>query len=101
MALRERLIIRDANARASATEARAFASRMINHSRNAMRHAAALKQLLNQFSNEDLRTLSLDAQAKLFSLIRLHARAFEQETSSLHEELRPIFFPSSGNSAAQ
>src|SRR5260370_34057626 len=74
---------------------------MINRSRNAMRHAAALKQLLNQFSNEDLRTLSSDAQAKLFSLVRLHARPFEQETASLHEELRPIFFPSAEDAGGQ
>ncbi|HLA10873.1 MAG TPA: hypothetical protein VJ023_09790, partial [Pyrinomonadaceae bacterium] len=63
----------------------------------AMRHAAALKQLLNQFSVEDLRTLSPEARTKLFSLIRIHARAFEQETANLDEDLRPIFSAASGN----
>src|SRR5260370_39089297 len=75
-------------------EARAFAIRMVKRSHNAMRHAWALKRLLNQFSAEDLHSLSAEARAKWLSLIRAHATAFEQETRSLRQELQPVF-PSS------
>jgi len=92
---------KDLRTRFSDAEAHAFASRMISRSRKAMRHAAALKQLLNQFSVEDLRTLSPEARTKLFALIRIHARAFEQETSNLKEELRPIFLAGSGDAGGQ
>jgi len=91
----------DLRTRLSDAEAQAFGRRMITRSGKAMRHAAALKQLLNQFSVEDLRTLSPEARTKLFSLIRIHARAFEQETANLDEELRPIFSASSGNAGGQ
>ena len=84
----------DLRARFSDEEARAFAIRMVKRSHNAMRHAWALKRLLNQFSAEDLRGLNAEARAKWLSLIRAHAIAFEQETRSLRQELQPVFFPS-------
>jgi len=84
----------DLRARFSDEEARAFAIRMVNRSHNAMRHAWALKRLLNQFSVEDLHGLNAEARDKWLSLIRAHATAFEQETRSLRQELQPVFFPS-------
>jgi anti-sigma factor RsiW len=72
---------------------RQFAARMVNRSRQAMRHAYALKRLLGQFSLEDLRTLSPEARAKWLGLIRAHAHAYQQETETLRRELRPIFSP--------
>ncbi len=82
--------------RFSDEEARAFATRMVGRTREAMRHAWALKRLMSQFSAEELRTLAPEARAKWLSLIRDHARAFERETASLRQELQPIFSPGSG-----
>lgn len=73
---------------------RQFASRMINHSQQALFHASALKRLSDRFSDEQLRALDPDAHAKWLAIIRQHARAFQQETASLRQELRPVFFPS-------
>ena len=72
-------------------EARAFAARIVNHSHQAMRHAWALKRLVNQFSSEDLRTMNPEAHAQWLTLIRNHARSFEHETIDLRRELQPIF----------
>ncbi len=75
-------------------EARQFASRMVGRSHTAMRHAGALRRLLNQFSPEDLRHLSAEARSKWLALVQMHARAFEQETARLCLDLQPIFFQS-------
>lgn len=82
-------------------EVRRFASRMIGRSSQAMSHAAALKRLINQFSAEDLRTLTPEARATWLTLIRNHARAFQSETARLRQELRPIFFPAAPLDAPQ
>jgi len=77
----------------SEEEARRFADRVINRSHQAMRHAWALKRLLDQFSLEDLRTLNPEGRAKWLALLKGHARAFEQDTRALRLELQPVFFP--------
>jgi hypothetical protein len=73
---------------------RQFASRMINHSQQALFHASALKRLSDRFSDEQLRALDADAHGKWLAIIRQHARAFQQETAALRQELRPVFFAS-------
>ena len=80
---------------------RRFASRMINRSHEAMRHAGALKRLLNQFSPQDLRELDPEARAKWLALVRSHANAFQAETAALRQELQPIFFASAPSGASQ
>jgi RNA polymerase sigma factor (sigma-70 family) len=71
--------------------ANSFSVKMIGRSRGAMSHAGALKRLVNQFKPAELATLSPDARAKWLSLIRSHARAFQQETAALRQELSPVF----------
>lgn len=73
-------------------DVRRFASRVISRSSRAVSHAAALKRLINQLSAEDLRTLDPEARAKWLTLIRDHARAYQDETARLRQELQPIFF---------
>jgi len=73
---------------------RQYADRMVTRSERAMRHIYALKRLTNQFSAEELRSLSPEARDKWLSLVRSHARSFERETVTLRQELRPVFFPS-------
>jgi hypothetical protein len=75
-------------------QARQFAARMVSRSQRAMRHLYALKRLANQFSPEELRSLAPEAKAKWFSLVRSHARTYQQEVGALRQELRLVFFSS-------
>jgi hypothetical protein len=71
---------------------RRFAARMVSISNQGMDHLWATKRLLNQFSPEELRSLTPEARAKWLGLIRGHARSYRQSTQSLRRELQPIFF---------
>jgi len=78
---------------------RRFAARMVGLSNQAMDHLWAMKRLLNQFSPEESRALTLEARAKWLGLIRAHARSYQQSTQLLRRELQPVFFPSQSASA--
>jgi len=80
-------------------EARQFAARMVSRSQRAMRHLYAMKRLVNQFSAEELHSLGPEARAKWLALIRSHARVYQQEIAELRQELRPVFFPSTSETA--
>jgi len=73
-----------------------FANRAIVHARAALFRASALKRLTDRFSPDELRTLDPEARTKWLSMIREHARAFQNETALLRRELEPVF---SGSSA--
>ena len=77
-------------------EIRRFAERALGHSRQARRHALALRQIVERFSAEDLRTLDEAARRQWLALIAQHARALNQECAALRRELQPIFFPNAG-----
>jgi RNA polymerase sigma factor (sigma-70 family) len=77
-----------------------FAARIIGRSRNAMGRAGAMNRLVNQFTLAEIKTLSPDARAKWLALLRSHARAFEQETAALRQELTPIFGGESAGTSA-
>ena len=72
---------------------RQFASRVVSQSNQAMQHLGALRRLVNQFSAGQLRALTPDSRAKWLALVRVQARAYEQESSALRRDLKPIFFP--------
>jgi RNA polymerase sigma factor (sigma-70 family) len=72
-------------------EIQRFSSRVLNHSFQARRHALALKQIAERFSLEDLRSLDPPAMGKWQAMISQHARALQQETSSLRRELEQAF----------
>lgn len=74
---------------------REFSNRMIARSRQAMRHAFALKRLAEQFKDDQILALSSDARAKRLSMVREHAQEFERETRLLRTELEPVFASSS------
>ncbi len=82
-------------------QARRFADETVGDSQQAMRHAWALKRLLNQFSPEDIRSLSPEARAKWLALIHAQARAFEQGARRLREKIAPILFPSASGPDAR
>ena len=81
-------------------EARRFADRVMSRSRQARRHALALKQLAERFSLSDLQTLSESDHARWISLLREHAREFQRETEELSRELRQVFPAQAGEPAS-
>lgn len=70
---------------------RVFGEQMLNHSRQARRHALALKQIVERFSPEQVRTLSATARGQWHALVREHAKICQSELATLHLELQPIF----------
>ncbi len=72
-------------------EIRQFASQTLGHSRQALRHAIAMRRLAQRFSPEDLNALDRDARAKWLAIIRQHSEALRQEVAALRHELNPIF----------
>ena len=74
-------------------EMRRFSDRALAHARQARRHALALKQIVERFSAEDLRTMDAASRQQWRALIDQHARSIRHETESLRRELQPIFFP--------
>jgi len=81
----------DLKKRFSDDEARRYADRVMARSRQARRHALALKQLAERFSLADLRTLSEPDHDRWINLLREHARDFQRESEELRRELRQVF----------
>jgi hypothetical protein len=77
-------------------EARRYADRVMARSRQARRHALALKQLAERFSLADLRTLPESDRTRWINLLQAHAREFERETQDLRRELQQVFPALSG-----
>lgn len=76
-------------------EIRRFAAATLAHSRQAARHAGALKQLAARFSSIELQSLNEQARGQWLGLMRNHARSLHDEMLSLRAALTPIF--ASGN----
>jgi RNA polymerase sigma factor (sigma-70 family) len=68
-----------------------YSDRVMNHSRQALLHASALKRLAVRFSPEELRALAPEARQKWLAMIREHAHAYQREVSALRQELRAVF----------
>jgi hypothetical protein len=65
-----------------------------------MRYLGAARRALNQFPPEKIRELSPEARAKWLQILQSHIRAFVRETALIREELRPVFFAESPETAA-
>jgi RNA polymerase sigma factor (sigma-70 family) len=72
-------------------EARRFADRVMARSRQARRHALALKQLAERFSLNDLHTLPEADRARWIGLLQAHSRDFQREVGGLRRELQQVF----------
>ena len=68
-----------------------FAARAMNHSRQALLHASALRQMVGRFTPEEARALDADARAKWVSMVREHAGAYRRETAALRAQLSAVF----------
>lgn len=76
-------------------EIKRFANRAMDHSRNALLQAAALKRLVNRFSSEEIGELTPEARAKWLAMINQHTRTYQREVQALQSELKPVFESSS------
>jgi hypothetical protein len=68
-----------------------YAGRVMNHSRQALLRASALKGLVERFSPAELQTLSPEARGKWLGMIREHAEAYRREVAALRQEIRAVF----------
>ncbi|MFL6255064.1 MAG: hypothetical protein ACJ74T_08565, partial [Pyrinomonadaceae bacterium] len=68
-----------------------FAARAMNHSRQALLHASALRQMVGRFTPEEVRALDADARAKWVSMVREHAGAYRREVAELRAQLASVF----------
>jgi hypothetical protein len=80
--------------------ARAFGGQMITRSNRAMSRAFALKRLVGQFKPDELRQMSPAARTRFLNLVKLHARAFREESEKLRQELQPVFEAPNVNASA-
>jgi DNA-directed RNA polymerase specialized sigma24 family protein len=81
-------------------DARRFADRVTARSRQARRHALALKQLAERFSLADLRTLPEADRARWLGLLQEHASEFEREVQALRGDLDQVFPGLAGGSGS-
>jgi DNA-directed RNA polymerase specialized sigma24 family protein len=88
-------VYQDLRRRYSDYEARTFADRILSRSRQARRHALALKQIVERFTPDDLNSLEPNARLKFISMVRQHAQIFQRESENLRRELGQVFSPSS------
>ncbi|HEX6625165.1 MAG TPA: hypothetical protein VF064_15745 [Pyrinomonadaceae bacterium] len=72
-------------------EIKRYAASAMNHSRQALLHASALKRLAGRFTPAEARALNPDARAKWLSMIREHAGAYRRETAALRAQLGAVF----------
>jgi RNA polymerase sigma factor (sigma-70 family) len=72
-------------------EIQRFADRTLARSRQTMVHAHAIRNLVQRFSAESLRTLEPEARLKWLSLIRGHAELLLRDLKLQDQELNPIF----------
>jgi hypothetical protein len=69
-----------------------FANRVSKMARESLAHAAALKNIVNRFSTEEIDLLEGESRARLLWLTANRARVVRQETRRLREHLEPVFF---------
>ncbi|HEX8282983.1 MAG TPA: RNA polymerase sigma factor [Pyrinomonadaceae bacterium] len=72
-------------------EIKQFAARAMNHSRQALLHASALRRLAGRFTPDEARALQPDARSKWLSMVREHAGAYRREVAALRAQLTPVF----------
>lgn len=79
-------------------EMQRFAATTLSRSRQAARHAGALKNLANRFANSE--ALESVARQQWRALLAEHARALHAELLALRATLKPVFSATAGNESA-
>jgi hypothetical protein len=72
-------------------EIKRYANRAMNHSRQALLQASALKRLVKRFSPEEIRALEPEARTKWLEMIREHAQTCQRESAALRQQLESVF----------
>ena len=75
-----------------------LSNRMLNRSHQALLHAFAIKNLVQRFSEDDLRSLDPEARAKWRAMIATHAASLQRDLAAIRQELTPIFSAGAGSS---
>jgi RNA polymerase sigma factor (sigma-70 family) len=70
-----------------------FTDTALGRSRRIFQHARAMKQIAARFTPEQLNSLDEKSLNQWRTLIRDHARDFQNEVTTLRRELEPIFLP--------
>ncbi|HEY5883499.1 MAG TPA: RNA polymerase sigma factor [Pyrinomonadaceae bacterium] len=65
--------------------------RVLNHSRQALLHASALKRLVEQFPPEEITSLDAETRGKWLAMIRQHVKSYQREVAALRRELSAVF----------
>ncbi|HKY41522.1 MAG TPA: sigma-70 family RNA polymerase sigma factor [Pyrinomonadaceae bacterium] len=68
-----------------------YSNRVMNHSRQALLQASALKRLVERFSPADIRALSPEARDKWLSMIHEHTQVYRREVAALRQQLATVF----------
>jgi hypothetical protein len=77
-------------------EIRRYADRVMARTRQARRHALALKRIAERFSADDLRALDATARSQWRQMIVRHASGVQQELEDVLRDLQPLFPSLSG-----
>jgi hypothetical protein len=76
----------------SDTAVRQYAAGRVRQSSQGMQRLGAMMRLINQFSPEQVRKLTPEARDNWLGLLRVHARAYQQQSAALRRDLKPVFF---------
>jgi hypothetical protein len=68
-----------------------YSNGVMNHSRQALLQASALKRLVERFSPADMHALSPEARDKWLNMIHEHTQAYRREVAALRQQLATIF----------
>jgi hypothetical protein len=72
-------------------DVRVFTRRVLSRSDQMLKHAAAIKRLAQQFSQNDLQSMDDETRTKFLSLLHGHAQALEQQIVNLQREFSSAF----------
>lgn len=89
--LRAHFLSRGVSAEAVDERIRIFSQQILNRSRQALRHAWALRNLSSRLSEINVERLSPEARNKWLNMVQEHAAAVERETKALRRELSTVF----------
>lgn len=71
---------------------RNYSSRVVSRGYRALFNAIELKKLVGRFAKVDMRTVAPDARNKWLAMLHGYADAYERESTSLDQDLEPVFF---------
>jgi len=71
---------------------RDFSSRVLTNAYRALFQAIELKRLTSSFANSELQAVAPQSRVKWLQMIREHSLGLENETRTLRQQIKPLFF---------